>query len=345
MSILDSIRAKAIAARQLAASKSASPTQKQGGITGWINSIENGLKHFLSVNFKDWVHGLFVWQILEYNVGRLMVDTFKRIIADVFNALKNWVMRIVWQLYDKLRSQIAANYRKLATMIMRALYVAKAYAFALVARERRLRIAADIRLDHEIKTRIKWLHQQIEREISSAYRAQRGQQNAVITRLLDLVINLNPVLRPLVSDLITGILDLASVDDPLARIALGFLLRQVVDRLGLDKPIGDLLRGLLASVLGQGKPTDAHAVIADMCSRLAAGENQWAQFYDEGGSEVEQAGSQWQGITNWATDAALLGLFGVMTLEPAAFAQDTTNAMAVVVHDTINAVQALLKGA
>lgn len=344
MSFLDSIRAKSIIARQLSGSKTASPAQKQGGITGWLNSVENGIKHFIQVNFKAAWHGLFIWQILEYNLGRFVVDAIKRIIVDVLNALKHWIERLIWQLYTRLLNMIKANYRKLATMIQRAVIVAEAYAFGLVMRERRYRIAADIRLDHEIKTRIKWLHQQIEREAVSAYRGQRSQQTSVITRLLDLVANLNPILRPLISDVIKGILDLASVDNPVARIALGFLLRQIIDRLGLDKPIGDLIHNLLSNVLGQGKPNDLHAVLADMCSRLAAGETQWTEFYAEGGSEVEQAGSQWQAVTAWTTDAALLGLFATMALEPAAFAKDTTGALAVFVHDTINATKALIEG-
>lgn len=311
----------------------------------WINSAVSGINHFFTGQFSDFIKGV------EKSFDGMMqaFHALQHTVARIEIAIMHWVVvylkRIIYQQVRKLKLLIAADFRRLVAMIMRALYVAKAYAFALTARERRYRIAADVKLDHEIRTRIKWLHQQIEREAASAYRGQRGSQDAVITRLLDLAANLNPVVRPLVSDLVKGILDLAAVDDPVARIALGFLLRHVIDKLGLDKPIGDLLHNLLASVLGHGKPNGLSEVITDMCSRISAGEQQWAQFYADGGSEVEQAGEQWQAITRWTTDALLLGTFGLMAAEPAAFARDVTGAMATVVHDTIRTTEALIRRA
>jgi hypothetical protein len=344
MTIWSSMRAWAIV------NKTATTTPQQpqqtggGGWWNWINSVASGFNHFVLGQFEKFAGGVYssIGGIVQ--AVHAIQHTIARIEIAVLHDVVVYLKRIIYQQVRKLKLLIAADFRKLVTMIMRALYVAKAYAFALTAKERRYRIAADIRLDHEIKTRIKWVHQAIEKEAASAYRAQRGEQDAVITRLLDLAANLNPVIRPLVRDLVTGILDLAAIDDPIARIALGFVLRQVIDRLGIDKPIGHLLHNLLSSVLGQGKPVDLHHVIADMCSRLSAGEQQWAQFYADGGSEVEQAGEQWQAITKWTTDAALLSLFGVMAAEPQAFANDVTTAMADVVHGTIHAVDALIRG-
>jgi hypothetical protein len=320
-------------------------TTSGGGWWNWINSVAGGFSHWVLGQFEKFAGGVYTSiggivqavHAIQHVVARIEISILHDVVA--------YLKRIIYQQIRQVKRLIVADVRKLITMITRALYIAKEYAFGLVAKERRYRIAADIRLDHEIKTRIKWLHQQIEREAASAYRGQRKQQTDVIVKLLDLVANLNPIIRPLVSDLIQGILDLLAVDNPVARIALGFLLRQVIDRLGLDKPIGTLLHDLLASVLGQGKPTDLHGVIADICSRLAAGEQQWLQFYQDGGSEVEQAGEQWQTITKWTTDAALLALFGVMAAEPAAFARDVTGALAVTVNDTIKAYHALIRGA
>ena len=343
MSIWSSMRYWALVTRNAKQTPQQQAQPQGGGWWNWINSIAGGFSHFILGQFEQFAGGVYstiggiVQEIhaLQRTVARVEIAILHDVVA--------YLKRIIYQQIRQVKLLIAADYRKLTVMITRAVYVAKTYAFALVAKERRYRIAADLKLDHEIRTRIKWLHQQIEREAASAYRAQSQEQHAVITRLLDLVANLNPVIRPLVSDLATGILDLASVDNPVARIALGFLLRHVIDRLGLDKPIGDLLHGLLASVLGSGKPTDLHAVIADMCSRLAASEQQWAQFYADGGSEVEQAGEQWQAITRWTTDAALLALFGVMAAEPAAFARDVSGALAVTVNDTVKLYHDLIK--
>lgn len=345
MSIWSSMRYWALANKSASQSPQQQAQPAGGGWWNWINSVAGGFSHWVIGQFEQFAGGVYGAIGGMVSAVHAMLHVAARIEVMVFSVVVNYLKRIIYQEVHKLRVLIAADYRKLVTIIMRALYVAKAYAFALVAKERRLRIAADIRLDHEIKTRIKWLHQQIEREAASAYRGQRKQQESVITHLLDLVANLNPIIRPLVSDLIQGILDLAAVDNPVARIALGFLLRQVIDRLGLDKPIGDLLHNLLASVLGSGKPADLHAVIADISSRLAAGEQQWVQFYTDGGSEVEQAGEQWQAITRWTTDAALLALFGVMAAEPAAFARDVSGALAAVVNDTVRTYHDLIRGA
>jgi hypothetical protein len=273
----------------------------------------------------------------------------QHVVARIEIAIFHWVVVFLKRYTDKrirqVQLQIKLTARLIYGYIKAQVSILRLWVRGRIAIEASARHKADVKLDHEIKTRIKWLHQQIEREAVSAYRAQRGTQDAVITKLLDLVINLNPVLRPIVSDIIKGILDLAVIDDPVARLALGFAMREVINRLGLDKPIGDLLHGLLGSIIGQGKPKDLHAVILDMCSRLAAGEQQWTQFYADGGSEVEQAGEQWQAITKWTTDAALLGMFGLMATEPAAFARDVTNVMADVVHGTVNAVHGLIRGA
>lgn len=345
MSIWTSMRYWALLNKQAKQAPTGQQSPGGGGWWNWINSVASGINHFIVGQFEKFAGG--VYTSIGGIVGAIhaIQHTVARIEISILHDVVAYLKRIIYQQIRQVKLLIAKDYRQLVTMITRALYIAKEYAFALVAKERRYRIAADIRLDHEIKTRIKWLHQQIEREAASAYRGQRSQQTGIITRLLDLVANLNPVIRPLVSDLITAILDLAAIDNPPARIAIGFLLRQVIDRLGIDKPIGDLLHSLLASVLGNGKPHDLHQVIADMCSRLAAGEQQWVQFYEDGGSEVEQAGEQWQAITRWSTDAALLGLFSVMALEPAAFARDVTGALSAAVNDTVKTYHALIREA
>lgn len=345
MSIWSSMRYWALLNKQQKQAPGQSSQSSSSGWWSWINSVVGGINHFIVGQFEKFAGGVYSSIGGIVSAVHAIQHTIARIEISILHDVVVYLKRIIYQQIRQVKRLIAADFRKLVTMITRALYVAKAYAFALVARERRFRIAADIRLDHEIKTRIKWLHQQLEREAVSAYRAQRSQQVSVITRLLDLAANLNPVIRPIVSDLTQGILDLLAVDDPVARIALGFLLKQVIDRLGLDKPIGDLLHNLLASVLGQGKPKDIHAVIADMCSRLAADETQWLQFYEDGGSEIEQAGTEWQAITAYTTDAALLAAFGVMVADPAAFARDATGALATIVNDTISTYHALIKGA
>lgn len=345
MSVWDSMRAWAVIVRQRQQAENVKPQSSQGGIGGFIGSVVAGLNHLLTGPLGGFVTAETDWAKLVIWWDRTVAAGYGKVAAWLINGILAGLKSLIGKLFARLRGELAALKRQLIADDIYGLRLAMAYADKDTRAEAKARRAADIRLDLEIKTRIKWLHQQIEREAVSAYRGQAGQQNAIITRLLDLVVNLNPVLRPLVSDVIKGILDLAAVDDPIARIALGFALREVIDRLGLDKPIGDLIRGLLASVLGQGKPHGIHDVIADMCSRIAAGEQQWTRFYADGGSEVEQAGEQWQALTRWTTDAALLGLFGLLAADPAGFARDTTAALGAVVNGTMTAVHALIREA
>lgn len=349
MSIWDSIKywarvTKATTQKQTKAQATQSPGGG-GGWWEWVNSVATGINHFLGGPFSSFVDSTVNTFKGIYDALHKLHDLEVRIGAAILRWVVGYLRQYVNARIAKLRAFIEWQLRTLIRRIAYVLAMLRVWVKVLVKAEAKARRQADIRLDHEIKTRIKWLHQAIEREAVSAYKGQRKEQNAVITGLLDLVINLNPILRPIVSELVRLILDLAFVDDPPARLLIGFVLKHVIDKLGLDKPIGDLLHNLLAHIIGAGKPTDLHGVIADISARLAAGESQWLQFYKDGGSEVEQAGGQWQSITAWTTDALLLALFGTMTLAPEQFARETTNAMAVVVNDTIHAVHALIRRA
>lgn len=344
MSKWSSMRYWALQVKNTKQQGSQHPSGNSGGWWSWINSVASGINHFLTGQFADFVKGV------EHSFSGVVaaIHAMQHTMARIEISALHWVVRYLKRYTDnrirQLQTQILRQFKLVIGWVKAQISATRLFARSLVINEAAKRHRADVRLDHEIKTRIKWVHQHIEREAASAYHAQRGSQDATITKLLDLVANLNPVLRPLVKDVVKGILDLATVDDPLARIALGFALRHVIDRLGIDKPIGHLLHNLLTAVIGHGRPHSLHTVIGDMCSRLAAGEQQWAQFYSDGGSEVQQAGEQWQQITSLTTDALLLGVFGLMAAKPAEFANEVTSALATVVHDSASAVDKVIKG-
>lgn len=345
MSIWDSIKYWARVTKPTAPPVNTQAKTGGGGWWQWVNSVATGINHFLGGPFSSFIDSTVNTFRGIYDALHKLHDLEIRIGAAILRWVTGFLRQYINAKIAKLKALIEWQLRVLIKRIAYVLAMLRVWVTVRIKAEAKARRQADIRLDHEIKTRIKWVHQAIEREAVSAYKGQRTQQNAVITELLDLVVNLNPVLRPIVNELVRLILDLALVDDPPARFLIGFVLKRVIDKLGLDKPIGNLLHNLLAHIIGAGKPTDLHGVIADISARLAAGESQWLQFYKDGGSEVEQAGDQWQSITAFTTDALLLALFGTMTLAPNQFAQETTNAMAVVVNDTIKAVHALIRGA
>jgi len=132
---------------------------------------------------------------------------------------------------------------------------------------------------------------------------------------------------------------LLSVDDPIARITIGFLIKEVIDRLGIDKALGALIHNLLAPLLGQPVPHDLHDVIADLSARMIADETQWAQFFDDGGSQVEQAGKDWRNITGPVSSVAIVAFTAAAVADPSVWAKDIADTVGRVVNDVaLNAV-------
>lgn len=168
----------------------------------------------------------------------------------------------------------------------------------------------------------KALHQLIEREAASGYRAQYQGRLVAITGILAHLITRVPFLRNVLNKIIGGVIDLIGVEDPVARWVITVLMTRVVGRLGVDKAAGEFAQSLLTPILGQPKPRDIHDVINDMSARLNAMESQWARFFADGGSQVEQAGKEWQAVTGPLTDVALLAFFGAAVADPGVWAKD-----------------------
>ena len=154
----------------------------------------------------------------------------------------------------------------------------------------------------------------------------------------------NPELRDMVGVAIKAILDLVSVDDPLARIALGFVIRDLIDKLGVDKLVGNLIQDLLAPILGEPKPRNLHAVIADMGQRLVAAESFEETFTADGGSEVEQAGRLWRDITQPAAAAAIVAFTATAIVNPDGWAKTITAIAGTPANDLVTATANLFKG-
>jgi hypothetical protein len=342
MTIGKSLQLQAARARQKLQAGASGPGGVLGDIWHWINSVSSGVSHIIGVDLLGVVKAAFAW---DKFAGHVYITVAKAIehgiiwlIRGLIKALETKFDRLI----DQLRAKERKDYNHLIYLIAWVIVQLEKYSRWLVQREAAMRLKGDI---YVYNTARKWdtaLHQAIEREAVSGYKLGQNQQLDAINRVLDLVANLNPVTRVLVSDLAKGILDVLAVDDPVLRIALGFVVKHVIDRLGLDKPLGRLLGDMLGPILATGHPRSIHDVVADICARLATGENAWAQFMANGGSEVEQAGSEWQKITDYGTDALMLAIFGTMVTDPGGFANDVTGALSAVVHDTTRVVHKLI---
>lgn len=191
----------------------------------------------------------------------------------------------------------------------------------------------------------KALHQLIEREAASGYRAQYQGRLVAITGILGHLISRVPFLRDIIGKIIGGVIDLAGVEDPVARWVLTVLMTRVVGRLGVDKAAGQFAQDLLTPILGQPKPRDIHDVINDISQRMNAMERQWARFFADGGSQVEQAGKEWQAVTGPLADVALLAFFGAAVNDPARWAKDVQGTIGRPLEAVLGATADLIKKA
>lgn len=315
-----------------------------GGIWHWINGIANGVGHFLGGPITSALRAILA-AIEE------AIDLWQKALGAYFRII-TWYDRFLWHVVvgwlSKLRAQTRANLMAQVKRLIRLIYVTTntvlGLAYAAVRKERRERIRAIARAEAKLKADIRALHHTIEREAASGYRVGQEDRLNLIVRLLDYAVLRNPELGALVKDAAGGILDLLSVDDPLARLVLGFIIKHVIDRLGIDKAVGTLIQDLLAPILGKPKPQGIHDVVMDLSDRAIASESQWAQFFEDGGAQVEQAGREWRDITSVAGGIAIVGFVAEAIHNPQGWAAAISDTVGVAANDVAIAAASLFEG-
>jgi hypothetical protein len=195
-----------------------------------------------------------------------------------------------------------------------------------------------------IMRQIKALHQTVEAEAASGWRLGYPDRTDAIGKVVDYLANHDPAVKALVGRVATGVVDLAGAEDPIARIVLAKLISILIGRLGVDKLAGGMLGELLAPLLGNPHPRNLHDVIAAIGQDIGASQAEWAQFYANGGSQVEQAGTEWRNLTSPAADIAMVGFFALAATEPAIWAATLQDTIGTLATDTIDGVAGLLKG-
>jgi len=304
-----------------------------GGIWHWVNGVASGIGHFIDGPIVSALRAIL--NHLE-NIDAAFQDDINAIERIIF-----WWERALWhtlQGYITRRvAKVRAELRREVTHLIRLIYVATrtvlALAYAAVARERHERKVAVGRAEARARAQVKALHTTIEREAASGYRITSNDRASLIVRLLDFAVTRNPEIRVLVKDIAGGILDLLEIDDPPLRLLLGFLIKHVIDKLGIDKAVGVLIDDLLAPVLGKKKPHDIHDVILDLSQRMLAVEKQWAQFFEDGGSQVEQAGTDWRNITSLLGNTAIVAFTADAIAQPDEWAKELNKVVGKRVND------------
>jgi hypothetical protein len=193
-----------------------------------------------------------------------------------------------------------------------------------------------------IMQRVNALHRIIEAEAASGWRTGYPDRASEISKLADFIVNRDPLVKNIIGRVVAGALDLASVDDPFARLLLGKLIQLAIEKLGTDRLAGGMLSDLIGTLMANPHARNLHDVIADIGSRIGAQEAQWAQFYANGGSQVEQAGQEWRDITGIGANLALVAFFGLAVAEPTAWAKDVQGTIGTVAGDLITGVADLI---
>lgn len=314
-------------------------------IVSWVNGIVHGVSHFLQTPLGKFIEGVAIFVSPLLRVIAAATFAFDRIVAWIETTVEKRIMTILVKWYKQLHGLILFYWQQAVKEDLFLFYITKLNMLAEIRAERKARNQAIARAKHELTLRIKHLHQTIEREAASGYRLGRSAHTDLITRLAEYIGVHNPIVRGLVTDLVAGVIDLFGVESAPARLLLGFLLKRIIAKLGVDQIVGRYLDDLLAPLLGQPEPRDLHGVIAAIVGRLNAGEQRWAQFFEDGGSDVEQAGEQWQAITSPIGDALVLAFLGQAVLAPATWATEIQDTIGTVAEDIAATAVNLIRGA
>jgi len=310
----------------------------------WLNGVASGAEHLFGANVVSAFRT--VWATIKE-----LAHLYREVVAKYFS-IYYWVQihvlkflfHLIMHKYDAAIAKLNQQVKRLIRLIYVTSNTVLTTCLTAIRAERTARVRAVQRAEAMAKLEIRSLHQTIEREAASAYQVQRDQRLNVVIRLLEFAVTRNPELRTIVGDAIKAIIDLIGADDPLARIALGFVINDVIDKLGVDRLVGTLVRDLLAPILGEPKPRNLHDVVMDMGQRLVAAEGFEAQFMEDGGSEVEQAGKLWRDLTSPAAAAGLVAFSALAITHPQGWADTINGTIGKLGTDLVDATASLVKG-
>ena len=312
------------------------------GVWSWIDGVANGLDKDLSDSLDGGLKAILAGYQAMLAGFKGMLRAFRRALAwsdyQIWKLVRGWVFRSEQRLYGR----ISRMRRYLTGLIFTTTQYVLVTCLRAVAAERVERRRAVGDAEGRARREVRAVHGTIEREAASAYRMTDDARASVIVKLLDFAATREPLIKDLTRVIADGVIDILEVDDPILRIAIGFAVKQIVDRLGIDKAVGVLVSDLVTPILGDRKPTDLHAVILDITNRLGAVESQWASFFSDGGSQIEQAGEGWRDITSIIGDAAILAFMAQAVADPKGWSAEISDTVGAVVNDlTVKAVRLL----
>ena len=328
------------------------------GITGAVTDPVRALQQLW--HFAGSIHQLFshlfanVSRLLHWNHLSLSADLLN-LINDVLGALarvKNWIWH---HQVNPVRVHLTGDIRNLRRWTGHNLYLLRqydirlffaslGYAYRLARNERNDRVKAVIAARKYTVTLVKASLKTVDREASDGYNSGIKARKDMITSIADDLANRAPLIKGIVNDLISALLDFLAVDNPALRFALNLALSKVVDDAAVDKVTGALLQTLIKDITGEGKVGTLEEVAKDVSVRLTGLENKWADYAADGGSELQEAGEEWQRLASLPVDLAIVAFLADMVADPAQWARDVNDTAGAVIDGAVTAISGLIKG-
>jgi hypothetical protein len=273
-----------------------------------------------------------------------LLDAVRRIKAWIWGHQVNPVRIQANARINSLRKWTAHNFWLLRQYDIRLFFASLAYAYRLIRHEQAVRIKAVAAARKYTVTLVKASLKTVDMEAADGYNSGIKARKTLITTIADELVARSPLVKGIVTDLITALEDFLAVDNPVLRLALSFALSKVIDNAGVDKVTGALLQTLIGDLTGEGKASTLEDVTKDVSVRLTGLEQKWADYAADGGSELQEAGEDWQKLASLPVDIAIVAFLADMVADPAQWARDINDTAGAVINGGVAAVTALIKG-
>lgn len=298
----------------------------------WLgaNPLVKGYKSFL-LNFT--VIGLAI-RAGQAAIGRIGTWVWQHEVKPVRDQLRAYIAAV--------KAWAVAMFAAQQAEIVRLYLASLAYTRQLVGIERAQRMKGD-RLEHAAMLKaVAACLATVQQQAASAYNAGLNARLGVIGTILEDMAGHTPLIKDAVEFLLKDWVDIENIDDPVIRWAANKAIDEIVNNAQVDKAAGSLAQTLLGPIIGQPRARGLHDVIADISTRLAAMEAQWAQFMKDGGPEVEQAGKEWKDVTGTLVNLGFLGFTGLAVADPTAWATGVADSVGTVANDSVGAIVGLI---
>lgn len=278
-----------------------------------------------------------------FEMGRALRDAINRaapwIWANKIIPVRASLWNLAWWLYARALAQVEVVRQLANTLYERAI----TFAANAVGAERADRVKDVNQARAQAQALTNALHQAIEREASTGYRAGRGDRSSPLKALAE-DLHVRGLIDAVVTKLLIEAADvLVRTADPALAAVVERVIGEVIKKSGVGKDLGDYLYGLIVPGAGGPDPNDLPGVMADVSHRLSGVEDWISSFMLAGGPEVQDAGRQWKTVASLGVDAAFLAFVVQAVAAPDAWAREVADTVGVVGNAALGGIVDLIE--